>query len=93
VGVIPERGSDIWSSLRAEFDLVVIDAPPAHVSSLGVAVSGKADGTLLVVEAERTRAPVVEMVKRRIAESGGKVVGAVLNRRRYHIPDFIYRQI
>jgi len=85
--------SDPWRRVRGEFDLVLIDAPPASASSIGVALSGKADGTVLVMEAEKTRAPVVESLGRRIAKGGGRVLGIVLNKRRYHIPDVLYRQL
>lgn len=88
----PPEG-DPWRRVRAEFDLVLIDAPPAHVSSVGVALAGKADGTVVVMEAERTRVPVVESLSRRITKTGGRVLGIVLNCRRYHIPEFIYRHI
>ncbi|MFB3817527.1 MAG: hypothetical protein ACE147_07680 [Candidatus Methylomirabilales bacterium] len=84
---------DPWRRVRGEFDLVLVDAPPAHASSIGVALASKADGTVVVMEAERTRAPAVESLSRRIAKAGGRVLGIVLNRRRYHIPEFLYRHI
>jgi Mrp family chromosome partitioning ATPase len=84
---------DPWRRVRAEFDLVLIDAPPAHVSSVGVALASKADGTVVVMEAEKTRVPVVESLSRRITKTGGRVLGIVLNCRRYHIPEFICRRI
>lgn len=78
------------SKLRQIFDLVIIDSPPATVSSDGISVSGTVDGIVLVVEAEKTRWPVVERLKDSIVRNGGNILGMVLNKRRYYIPDFVY---
>jgi Mrp family chromosome partitioning ATPase len=79
--------------VRKRFDLVLIDSSPANTSPDGLGLSQKVDGIVLVVEAEKTRWPVVESVKERITKRGGKILGIVLNKRRYHILNFIYRFI
>ncbi len=82
-----------WKKLRQRFDLILIDSPPATLSADGLAISSKADGIVLVVEAEKTRWPVVENVRDRIKSSGGNILGIVLNKRRFYIPDFIYKRL
>jgi Mrp family chromosome partitioning ATPase len=82
-----------WKKLRQRFDLILIDSPPATTSPDGLALSSKVDGIVLVVEAEKTRWPVAESTKNRILSSGGKILGIVLNKRRYHIPDFVYKRL
>jgi capsular exopolysaccharide synthesis family protein len=79
--------------LRQRFDLILIDSPPATTSSDGLAISSKVDGIVLVVEAEKTRWPVTENVKERITKSGGNILGIVLNKRKYYIPEFIYKRL
>ncbi len=79
--------------LRQRFDLILIDSPPATTSSEGLSISSKVDGVVLVLEAEKTRWPVAENVKERITQSGGKILGIVLNKRRFYIPEFIYRRL
>ena len=79
--------------LRQQFDLILFDSPPATLSSDGLVLSPKVDGVILVLEAERTRWPVAENVKERITKSGGKLLGIVLNKRRFYIPEFIYRRL
>lgn len=59
-------------------------------NELGQSLAKQANGSVLVVEAERTRAPVAKEVKRMIEALGGKVVGSVLVKRRMYIPDWIY---
>jgi protein-tyrosine kinase len=82
-----------WKKLKQRFDLILIDSPPATTSTDGLAISSKVDGVVLIVEAEKTRWPVVESVKDRIARSGGNILGIVLNKRRFYIPDFIYKRL
>ncbi len=86
------RSDAFWDDLRQRYELVVVDAPPATASADGLALCGKADGVVLVVEAEGTRWPVAQSVKDAIVRSGGKVFGVVLNKRRFYIPSFIYRR-
>jgi Mrp family chromosome partitioning ATPase len=82
-----------WRGLRAAYDLILVDAPPATTSSQGLTVSRQVDGVVLVLAAEDTRWPVAERVKESIERSGGRVLGIVLNKRQYHIPPCIYRRL
>ena len=82
-----------WKKLRERFDLILVDSPPVTTSPDGLAISSKADGIVLVVEAEKTRWPVAESTKNKILHSGGKILGIVLNKRRYYIPNWIYRKL
>lgn len=59
-------------------------------NELGQSLARQASGSVLVVEAERTRTPVAKEVKRMIEALGGKVVGSVLVKRQMYIPDWIY---
>jgi Mrp family chromosome partitioning ATPase len=82
-----------WDSLRQQFDLILIDSPPFETSPDGIAISRRVDGVVLVLEAEKTRWPVAEHLKEQILLSGGNILGIVFNKRRYYIPEFIYKQI
>jgi Mrp family chromosome partitioning ATPase len=72
----------LFSDLRLLFDLVIVDAPPVHDSFVGLNLARRADGIVLVVEAERTRARMVAETQKLLQASGGKILGVVLNRRR-----------
>ena len=87
------RADGFWERLRQRFDLVLVDSLPAATSSDGLAISSMVDGVILVVEAENTRWPVVQTLKDSVLRSGGKVLGIVLNKRKYYIPRFIYRRL
>jgi len=80
-------------NLRTDFDLVLIDSAPLSVSPDGLAIASKVDGVILIVEAEKTRWQTVRRVKDSISRVGGDVLGVVLNKRRYYIPQSIYRRL
>jgi capsular exopolysaccharide synthesis family protein len=77
-------------ALRARYDWVIVDGPPATVYSDSAILAGMVDGVVLVVEAEKTRWEVAEQAKRVLEESGARMLGAVLSRRRFHIPEALY---
>lgn len=79
--------------LKARFDLIVFDPPSVDAAPDAFALAGRCDGVVLVVEAERTRWQVADAVCERLVEQGAKVLGAVLNKRRFRIPGFIYRRL
>lgn len=87
------RFDDLFKSIREEFDLTLIDTPAVTNSPEALAFAKMSDGVVLVVAAESTRWQVAKQAKDSIEMAGGKVIGAILNKKRYHIPDFIYRRL
>jgi protein-tyrosine kinase len=83
----------VWEQLRKRFDVIVVDSPPAGSSAIGFALCRTVDGVIIVLEAEKTRWPVVVSTKKRILQNGGTILGVVLNKRKYHIPDCVYRRL
>jgi capsular exopolysaccharide synthesis family protein len=79
--------------LRAKYEWVVVDGPPATVYSDAGVLGPLVDGVVLVVQAEKTRWQVVEHARRNLEESGARLLGAVLSRRRYHIPQALYGRL
>ena len=85
--------SNFWDKLRALFELVVVDSVSVSESFDPIMLANQMDAVVLVVAAESTRAPVAQNLRDRIAEVGGPIIGVVLNRRRFHIPNFLYRRL
>jgi succinoglycan biosynthesis transport protein ExoP len=81
------------NGLRAKYDWVIVDGPPITVYSDAGILAPLMDGVVLVVRAERTRWEVAEQAKRILDESGARLLGAVLSRRRYHIPRALYGSV
>ena len=82
-----------WENLRTRFDLVLIDSPSFETSPDGIAIARRVDGVVIVLEAEKTRWPVVERLKEQILSNGGNILGIVFNKRRLYIPEFLYKRI
>lgn len=95
--VTPLKGlsatSALWTKLKERFDLILIDSSSDANNNESIAVSRNVDGVVLVIEADKTRRRVAKKLIKRISDNGGTVIGAVLNKRRYHIPGFIYHKI
>ena len=85
--------SESLDKLRDYYDLIFIESPSILDGAFGVGVVKLADGAVLVLEAEKTRAPVAFQAKKTVESSGGLIVGALLNNRRHFIPRWIYRML
>jgi protein-tyrosine kinase len=83
----------VWDRLKEHFDLVVIDSPPMSSSLAGLIFCRRADGVVLVLEADRTRGPVAEKAKEQIQKYGGNILGVIFNKRKFHIPKGIYKRL
>lgn len=75
------------------YDYVILDSGPVHSCPETLALAEQASGVVLVVRAERTRVEVVQAARDQLLSRGAYLCGVVLNRRKYYIPEFIYRQL
>ncbi|MBF0156601.1 MAG: CpsD/CapB family tyrosine-protein kinase [Magnetococcales bacterium] len=75
------------------FDYVIFDTPfylgPSDTSIMACHF----DGVLLVVQGEKTKWVVAQMVRDRLKGVGGNPLGVILNRRKFYIPQWFYRFI
>lgn len=86
----PAMVQSAFAHLRSVFSLIIVDCPSILSVPETAALSAQMDGTLLVIEAERTRAPVVSRAREQIEAAGGSVRGVVMNKRRQYIPKLLY---
>lgn len=80
--VDPHELAALLGELRQRFAWVVIDAAPPAASPLSLLLGQKADAVVLVVEAERTEREAMRQAAELIRGHGGRLVGALLNKRR-----------
>jgi tyrosine-protein kinase len=93
-GLIPAtEARDAVEQFGPDYDWIVIDGPPALESPDAGALAAVADGTVVVVQAGRTKRPVLARAVELLRRTGARPMGVVLNRRRLEIPEFIYRRI
>ncbi len=79
--------------MKIQADWVLFDSPPLHSYSDSFALARKVDGVVLVVQAEKTRWEVAQESKERLENNGGRILGAVLNKRRFHVPQWLYKSL
>lgn len=100
-GSPPVTGETTVSSFRQrfgeicrEFDYVLFDAPPLTVCDDAIAIAtAAADGIALVLEANATSRSAAMKVVQDIEKAKTRLLGAVLNKRTFAIPEQIYRRL
>ncbi|MEF7613760.1 WecB/TagA/CpsF family glycosyltransferase [Aquincola sp. MAHUQ-54] len=82
-----------WDMLRRSFDEIVIDMPAASRSRAGLLIAPHCDGVVVVLEAQKTRRPVVDNLLAELRAVHARPLGAVLNKRQFHLPESLYRRL
>lgn len=88
-----EQGLENLQTLRFVFDYVFLDCSALTTSDTAVLFAPAVDGVVVVVEAERTRKEQVRNALNTIEGAKGNLLGCVLNKRRYSIPQWIYKRL
>ncbi|MDZ4848796.1 MAG: CpsD/CapB family tyrosine-protein kinase [Pirellulaceae bacterium] len=88
-----EKIAELIRSLRVDYDLIVFDLLASADAGTSLSLGSLLDGVVLVVESERVRWEVASRVQDLLSRSGAKVLGAVLNKQRQHIPNWLYRTL
>lgn len=87
-GKIPPNPSEMLSSkamsnlldkLKADFDYIILDTPPVQAVTDSQILSTKADGTILVIRADRTRRESVQNAVSLLKKVNSHIIGTVLN--------------
>ena len=85
-----ELVSKFVTYLRQAFDYVVCDMPAVDSANMARPVFSVFDGTILVLNAETARQEIAQATIRQLKYAGASLLGAILNKRRYVIPDRVY---
>ncbi len=75
-----QRMQTILERLKADADIVVFDSPPLQVVTDSAILGSLVDGTLFVVDADRSRRATVRLGREALSKTGATVLGAVINR-------------
>ncbi len=87
------RMEGMLTELRRRFSCVVFDVPSVLSYSEGVSLSRGVDGVVVVIRSGRTKRELIQHALHLLDGAGAKVLGTVLNRRRFYIPRFLYERI
>ena len=78
---------------RSRFDYIFFDSAPIAHSLEAKILATKVDTVILMLEAERSRRSVALRIKRDLEQSGVKILGTIINKRKYYIPNWLYKQL
>ena len=79
--------------LRLRFQYILISCPPLIDSSDVLNLAGMVDGVILIVEANRTQTRQIAVVERTITAARGRILGHILNKRAYFIPQWVFKRL
>ena len=71
-------------------EIVLIDCPALFFSSFAIRLSPHVDGFLLVIEDGARSKSEIQRAAGMIEAAEGRILGIILNRRRYLLPDWLY---
>jgi Mrp family chromosome partitioning ATPase len=83
----------VLQSLRQQARYILLDCPSLRKSNEAIGLASLVDGVLLVVEANRTTKEQVSYLERSVSDAGGRVLGHVLNKRTYPIPESVFSRL
>ena len=88
-----DRMRALLPELQREFDYVLIDAPPIVSGDDSVVLGRSAEGIVLVLRANASRRETARKAVQNLESANVRVLGAVLNRRTFPVPESIYRKL
>jgi uncharacterized protein involved in exopolysaccharide biosynthesis/Mrp family chromosome partitioning ATPase len=88
---VGRQGTGLFDAFRQTHDYIIVHAPPAAGSFVGIETAILADATVLAIRAEATRKPIALSLKNQLLDAGGTIIGIALTNRRSYIPAFVYR--
>jgi Mrp family chromosome partitioning ATPase len=80
-------------ALRVSFDNILIDCGSITNSTDAALLGSSVDGVVIVVNAGESRRDEILNSQRMIETAGGKFLGFVLNKRRYPVPEWLYKRL
>lgn len=84
---------DLILKLKGEFNYLIFDSAPIITYPDSLILASQMDGIILVVQAERMRWEAIQKVKEQLELTHANILGVVLNKKKYVIPEFIYKRL
>lgn len=89
----PKTLTEFMDVIGGAFGFIVFDLPAVHDLNHCHALAAGLDGIVLVLEAESAKAEESEWAAQRLQQAGAHLMGVVLNKRRHHVPNWLYRRL
>jgi protein-tyrosine kinase len=84
------RFSQLLADMCELFNFVVVDTAPVLNAPESLFIAPRVDAVIMVVRSGVTRREKAEKTKQLLDEAGANIIGIVLNKRRYYIPEKLY---
>lgn len=81
-----------FKEIRSEYDLIIVDSPGLMVSTDAAMFASESDNVMIITKAGSTRREILKQSIVLLNESGARLMGVVMNFRKYPIPRFFYRK-
>lgn len=91
--IVPEAFSGLLHAAREKYRFVVVDMPALNVDTSAARLAGTCDATILVAEGDRVRWEVAQKAKEQLLRSKVNILGVVINKRKYPVPNWLYRAL
>lgn len=91
VVVNSDETSILIGIIKKRYDYIFIDAPPVLSSNVAPFLARQVDGIIFVIAAFTLRHPMIKEAIARMGDSHQRILGVVLNKRRYPVPEYMYR--
>ena len=79
--------------LKNEFTYVIFDGAPINYYSDTILLGNLVEGIILTIYAGKTKREIVQNARFILDNAHINVIGVILNRRKYYIPEWIYRRL
>ena len=73
--------------------MVLLDGAPPTLSIESFYLASKVDGVIMVAKSGKTRHQVVAANRKRLEEAGANILCGILNCKKYHIPEWLYKRL
>lgn len=81
----------LFDDLGARYKFILVDSPPVIPFVDSDIVAGSVDSVVIVVEANSTKAEVLDVTINRLKSVDAHIAGLILNKRVFYIPKWLYR--
>lgn len=80
----------VFESLREKFTAIIADLPPINLTTDAMIIGPLFDAAVLVVEADLCGREAIQNAASRLRRANSNVMGAVLNKRKFFVPELLY---
>ncbi|KAB2953775.1 CpsD/CapB family tyrosine-protein kinase [Heliorestis acidaminivorans] len=81
---------NLLASLKENYDLILIDAPPTIAVTDAPVLAGAVDGIVLILLSKAVKTDLALEAKARLEQANGKIIGAILNGLEMSSQDYSY---